>query len=266
MSTSLASINYPLPSISLTAQSAGVPQVVYVGQNLTDGWVKVWNEAPFQLLATSGSGSPLHEVSAQAIDTFQLPPGVKMFTLTPLGIIPFAAPSYQVRMAVFPYGPPPGSYPQALGRQAAPTGAPAGAGFSAQFQFSNTSFAAINIFNGSTTKIFTPYEGDVEGSIAAGTVATLSFNTSGANNNLGTGAAAQPNNPAGPSSVATVTTENSLLGGDLTISGRRSLATGSVAMIPFPDQKQVAPGGNLMLSYNGAAGSNGTLSFKWLEQ
>jgi len=121
MSINLATVNYPLPSIGLTAQSAGVPRVVYVGQNLTDGWVKVWNEAPFQLLAASGNGSPLHEVSAQAIDTFSLPPGVKMFTLTPLGVIPQSAPSYTIRMAVFPYGPPPGSYPQALVRQSSPT-------------------------------------------------------------------------------------------------------------------------------------------------
>jgi len=143
-----SSTSFPLPQLSLTAQSAGHPQPVYVGLNLVNGWVKVWNESPFQLQASDGAGAWMHEVPAQAVDAFPLDPGVKFFTLLPIGLIPLLSPAYKVRLALFPDGPPPGSYPQALSRQAASVGPSGQTGFAATLSFSAPTVGpSINVFN-----------------------------------------------------------------------------------------------------------------------
>lgn len=277
---SIASLtSFPLPQLSLTAQSVGVPQPVQVGLNLTNGWVKVWNESPFQLQASDGAGAWMHEVSAQAIDAFPLDPGVKLFTLLPIGLIPFGAPGYRVRLALFPDGPPPGSYPQSLARQATPTSQSSSAGFQTSLNFAVTPASAsvgplLNASNSSSSLVRgTFYRASlVLFNITAASVPQVE---------LGWYAGAATSGLTGNVVVANNTTNvNNLVGGSNTAGSRPAGASlwnivsfEAAAQAPTlyefianNDQKEIPPNANIyMFLHNVTTAVAGVLSLFWSE-
>lgn len=273
MTTFSSMTSFPLPQLVLTAQSAGHPQPIQIGLNLVNGWVKVWNESPFQLQASDGAGAWMHEISAQVIDVFPLDPGVKFFTLLPIGLIPFAAPTYKVRIAVFPDGPPPGSYPQALGRQSTPVASTGNVGFTLFFNTGSSASgqSSVSVFNpANNTHNFVFSAARVSTTMPAGSSPSALVWLTVANPGFANPLTPVPHFGGGPASTANCGWQTASAfspPGGSAYEVDNLFAGIPLDFFAFPDQKTIAPGFGVLLQVDGAiAGFNSTQALKWTEQ
>ena len=278
MSQMSPDFNYPLPSVMLNTASIGIPQVVNVGQKfITDAWVRIANESPDQLAVQIGVGT-YYQVSPQTEDIFPLK-GETVLTITPTLLLPTAAPSAQVKISVYPYGQPSGTYPVALARQAVPTAGASSFGWSAMdiiTSASATNPCAVNIFNPLNSGVsYTFYSVRYTSNDSAGAntpllqytigndVAFPDFTLSGTNqvtsNGIGDGRATQAH-----------ITENFGTHADPVATGiyeQAQYAAGTYfEFLVNGDQKKLPPGANLTLISTVTAGKFFAFRFLWLDQ
>lgn len=265
--------SYYLAPLVLTPAQVNIPQLVNTGNRL-GGWIIVQNNSPYKIqVQLPGSGNTL-PLDPQTVDKFVVNTGDQVIYILPLTLLPNAAPSSQLDIQVYP-GPdpdnePPGQYPMALSRQAAPTSS-AQAGFTFSFTAgSSTSgelaIAVFNPANSGVNAIF--HEGtfvDLNASDGTGQGA-LGWNTGDpALGNSFIPTSNDSNRPA--SKMMCEWSSSSTFSPTTQIDLARTTVKEPYNFIPFPDQKILRPGAAIVLtSLGGVTGFTSNCKFKWIEQ
>lgn len=272
--------SYYLAPIVLTPAQVNISQLVNTGNRL-GGWLLIQNNSPYKIqVQLPGSGNYL-PLDPQTVDKLKVGMGDQQIYILPLTLLPGAAPSSQVDIQVYPgdENEPPGTYPMALTRQAAPTARSSSVGFQATGSFDTiptNSFAAfLNLNNpaNSTVKATIYLARTVISNLVSTAFPEIRFGFyPGAKAVSGTGVTTPNNTTATP-----VCTTDFAANVNATITGEQDWYK---ALFPtntrvpvfydlciFPDQKELPPNTNAFIAVdNVSVETIGELSLLWMEQ
>jgi hypothetical protein len=140
-----SNFSYALSPLTLTPNLVGIPQSVNTGLK-QPGWCLISNESPYQLQIQTPSTGVFTPCPPQTVMKLQLALGDTTIYITPIVLLPQAAPSSVVNIQVYQQEPP-GTYPMELTRQAAPTSGAAKFGYSVSILQTVNSFSVLAVFN-----------------------------------------------------------------------------------------------------------------------
>ena len=268
--------SYSLASITVTTANLNIPIMAATSLRMNGGWVKITNETPYAISASINEDSTT--IPPQSIGGLKLDNTTSILYVIANSLIPQSAPSSVIAFEVHPDEDLPDGLPIPLPRQSAPTSPASQAAYTAFFTYSSSNGVnspAFNIFNPlNSGKIGIFYYCRVSTSGGSGAAATLDYFV-GADINLNTAVNIQPADPdsAGgsiqPASVmhATGTVNQNIIQSIVPWESILALAAfQQYDLIPFPDQKAVRPGMNILIFTTGPSGQAGSMSMKWNEQ